>query len=85
MAISTNQKPTIYRNLYENMAPGIADAIPSFNWRKMYVYMKNSHIPNLIILTSIIIYLKLYLYKIIYLNIYHKLFYQFNRAQQHTG
>ena len=22
MAISTNQKPTIYRNLYENMDPG---------------------------------------------------------------
>ena len=22
MAISTNQKPTIYRNLYENTAPG---------------------------------------------------------------
>ena len=23
MAISTNQKPTIYRNLYENTAPGL--------------------------------------------------------------
>ena len=23
MAISTNQKPTIYRNLYENMGPGV--------------------------------------------------------------
>ena len=23
MAISTNQKPTIYRNLYENTGPGI--------------------------------------------------------------
>ena len=23
MAMSTNQKPTIYRNLYENMGPGL--------------------------------------------------------------
>ena len=26
MAISTNQKPTIYRNLYENTAPGTQQA-----------------------------------------------------------
>ena len=55
MAISTNQKPMIYRNLYQNTGPelfvsifhsfkaGIANAISVSKWRiiEMYMYLQN--------------------------------------------
>ena len=90
MAISTNLKPAMYRNMSENTCPGIAsvvsvpksrtcrfycviprhiadfnpcpaqlfqiifhsfkagiaNAISSFKWRKIFIFMKNKHFPN---------------------------------------
>ena len=37
MAISTNQKPTIYRNLYENTVPGLYDRTSYDIYRRLRI------------------------------------------------
>ena len=39
MAISTNQKPTIYRNLYENTGPGLTNILFQFE----FIYIRYIH------------------------------------------
>ena len=37
LLVSTNQKPTIYRNLYENMGPGVLDLLSRLQQSKMFL------------------------------------------------
>ena len=51
MTISTNQKPTIYRNLYENTAPGTQQYILNYNhiYKALAAIMPPNAIENVII------------------------------------
>ena len=78
MAISTNQKPTIYRNLYENTGP-------DSYWHDINVdheYMPNNHIfmPVVFYLfydCDVCYYTSLYIITIVYTYIFYFMWYYF--------
>ena len=49
MTISTNQEPTIYRNLYENTGPGFNSVINSSHFRNQSLFRLLSHRPGCIV------------------------------------